>query len=288
MIDAAERAGIINKRSVIVEPTSGNTGIALAFVAAARGYRLILTMPESMSQERRMLLQAARRGAGADARPRRACAAPSRRPRRSPARRRTRSFRSSSRIPPIPTSIAERRRTSCGTIPTDRSTCLISGVGTGGTITGVSEVLKQRKPSFHTVAVEPAASPGAVGRRARSAQDSGHRRRFRAGDSQHRHHRRHRAGAATRTRIKTAREVARLEGIPCGISSGAATWAALQVADSARDGRQVHRRDLPELGRALPQHEPGRGPVTARQSGARCGLCGTSSGIVCEPQRPRS
>src|SRR5689334_15709887 len=229
MIDAAERAGILSSKSVIVEPTSGNTGIALAFVAAARGYKLILTMPESMSQERRVLLrllgaelvltpaQQGMRGAIAKA-------------------EEIASNTPNSFIPQQfqnPANPDIHRRTTANELWDDTDgeiDVLISGVGTGGTITGVSEVLKQRKPSFYTVAVEPSASAvlsgGAPG--AHKIQGIG-------------------AGfvpeilntkiidrvvqVRDEDAIKTAREVARLEGIPCGISSGAATWAALAVAD---------------------------------------------------------
>ncbi len=229
MIDAAAHAGLINERSVLVEPTSGNTGIALAFVAAARGYRLILTMPESMSQERRVLLRllgaelvltpAAQGMRGAIAKAEEIA-----------------SVTPNSFIPQQfqnPANPDIHRRTTANELWDDTDgeiDVLISGVGTGGTITGVSEVLKQRKPSFKTIAVEPAASPvlsgGAPG--PHKIQGIG-------------------AGfvpeilntgiiddivqVKDEDAIKTAREVARLEGIPCGISSGAATWAALRVAD---------------------------------------------------------
>jgi cysteine synthase A len=229
MIDAAERAGLITKSSVIVEPTSGNTGIALAFVAAARGYRLILTMPESMSQERRVLLrllgaelvltpaQQGMRGAIAKA-------------------EEIASNTPNSFIPQQfqnPANPDIHRRTTANELWDDTDgeiDVLISGVGTGGTITGVSEVLKQRKPSFVAVAIEPAASPvlsgGAPGPHKIQGIGAGFvpeilntkiiDRIIQVRDED---------------AIKTAREVARLEGIPCGISSGAATWAALQVAD---------------------------------------------------------
>ncbi|MEO6027860.1 MAG: cysteine synthase A [Candidatus Binatia bacterium] len=229
MIDAAERAGILTKSSVIVEPTSGNTGIALAFVAAARGYKLILTMPESMSQERRVLLkllgaelvltpaQQGMRGAIAMA--------------EEIASKTPNSF-----IPQQfqnPANPEVHRRTTALELWDDTDgqiDVLISGVGTGGTITGVSEVLKQKKPSFHAVAVEPTASPvlsgGAPGPHKIQGIGAGFIPEIlNTGiiDSI--------VQVKDEDAIKTAREVARLEGIPCGISSGAATWAALQVAD---------------------------------------------------------
>ena len=139
---------------------------------------------------------------------------------------------------------------------------LISGVGTGGTITGVSEILKQRKPSFYTVAVEPSASPVLSGGAPGSHKIQGIGAGFvpdilntKIIDSI--------VQVTDDDAIKTAREVARLEGHPlrhqqrCGDVGGAARRR------SSRDGGQVHRRRLPELGRALPQHEPGRRPVSA-------------------------
>ena len=229
MIDAAQRAGLINERSVIVEPTSGNTGIALAFVCAARGIRLILTMPESMSNERRVLLrllgaelvltpaQQGMRGAIAKA-------------------EEIASSIPNSFIPQQfqnPANPEIHRRTTANELWEDTDGAidvLVSGVGTGGTITGVSEVLKQRKPGFVTVAVEPAASPvlsgGAPGPHKIQGIGAGFVPEIlNAGiiDSI--------VQVTDDDAIKTAREVARLEGIACGISSGAATWAALKVAD---------------------------------------------------------
>lgn len=229
MIDAAQRAGLINERSVIVEPTSGNTGIALAFVCAARGIRLILTMPESMSQERRVLLRllgaelvltpASQGMRGAIAKAEEIAAG-------TPNSFIPQQFQN-------PANPDIHRRTTANELWDDTDGAidvLISGVGTGGTITGVSEVLKQRKPSFHTVAVEPAASPvlsgGAPGPHKIQGIGAGFVPEIlNTGiiDSI--------VQVKDEDAIKTAREVARLEGIPCGISSGAAMWAALQVAD---------------------------------------------------------
>lgn len=229
MMDAAQRAGLINESSVIVEPTSGNTGIALAFVCAARGIRLILTMPESMSNERRVLLrllgaelvltpaQQGMRGAIAKA-------------------EEIASSIPNSFIPQQfqnPANPEIHRRTTANELWEDTDgeiDVLVSGVGTGGTITGVSEVLKQRKPGFVTVAVEPAASPvlsgGAPGPHKIQGIGAGFVPEIlNRGiiDSV--------VQVTDEDAIKTAREVARLEGIACGISSGAATWAALKVAD---------------------------------------------------------
>lgn len=229
MIDAAQRAGLINERSVIVEPTSGNTGIALAFVCAARGIRLILTMPESMSQERRVLLRllgaelvltpAAQGMRGAIAKAEEIAS-------KTPNSFIPQQFQN-------PANPDIHRRTTANELWEDTDgqiDVLISGVGTGGTITGVSEILKQRKPSFHTVAVEPAASPvlsgGAPGPHKIQGIGAGFVPEIlntRIIDSI--------VQVTDDEAIKTAREVARLEGIPCGISSGAATFAALKVAD---------------------------------------------------------
>jgi cysteine synthase A len=158
MIEAGERAGRIDKETVIVEPTSGNTGIALAFVCAAKGYRLILTMPESMSIERRRLLKAlgaqvvltpagdGMRGAIGKA--------------EEILREHKKSFMPQQFANPANPEI--HRKTTAEEIWQDTGgqvDILVSGVGTGGTITGVSEVIKPRKPSFQAIAVEPVASP---------------------------------------------------------------------------------------------------------------------------------
>ena len=159
MIEDAEKRGILKKDTVIIEPTSGNTGIALAFVAAAKGYKLILTMPETMSLERRTLAGHARRQTGPDARRRRH--ERRHRPRRSnwPRKRRIPGFRSNSNNPANP---AIHRKTTAEEIWEDtdgKVDILVSAVGTGGTITGCVEVIKPRKPSFQAIAVEPKDSP---------------------------------------------------------------------------------------------------------------------------------
>jgi len=228
MIDAAEKAGKLGPGAVIIEPTSGNTGIALAFVAAARGYRLILTMPDSMSEERRKLLRLL--GAELVLTPaaggmRAAIAAAEDLQRKTPGAFIPQQFQN-------PANPDVHRRTTALEIWDDSEGAvdiLISGVGTGGTITGVAEVLKERKPSFRAIAIEPAASPVLSGGAPGPHKIQGIGAGF--------------VPAILNTRIidevvqvrdedalVTARRVAREEGIPCGISSGATTWAALQVA----------------------------------------------------------
>ena len=228
MIDAAEKAGALGPGSVIIEPTSGNTGIALAFVAAARGYRLILTMPDSMSQERRKLLKLL--GAELILTPAAGGMKEAIRTAEELAGKTPKSFIPQQFRNPANPDI--HRRTTALEIWEDSdgaADILISGVGTGGTITGVAEVIKQKKPSFRAVAVEPAASPVLSGGTPSPHKLQGIGAGFvpeilntgiideivqvRDDDA-----------------LRTARQVIREEGIPCGISSGAAVWAALQVA----------------------------------------------------------
>src|SRR4051812_11505220 len=158
MIEAAERAGKIDRDTVIVEPTSGNTGIALAFVCAAKGYKLILTMPESMSIERRRLLKAL--GAQVVLTP----AADGMRGSINKAEEILKEHKKSFMPQQFsnPANPEVHRKTTAEEIWTDTNgqvDFLVAGVGTGGTITGVAEVIKQRRPPFRAIAVEPVASP---------------------------------------------------------------------------------------------------------------------------------
>jgi cysteine synthase A len=239
MIDAAERAGVINQDTVIVEPTSGNTGIALAMVAAARGYRLILTMPETMSKERRTLLRAygaelvltpGPDGMGGAIRKAEEIAAS------DPARHFIPQQFQNPANPEIhrQTTAEEIWRDTDGQVD-----ALVSGIGTGGTITGVGEVIKARKPSFKAIAVEPDASPVLSGGTKGPHPIQGIGAGF--------------VPEILNTQIydevirvknedafQTARRLAREEGLLVGISSGAATWAALQVAERAEyDGKLI-------------------------------------------------
>ena len=228
MIDAAEKAGLIKPDTIFVEPTSGNTGIALAMVCAARGYKLVLTMPETMSKERRMLLRAygaeliltpGPDGMGGAIRKAEELAA------------------SDSRylIPQQfenPANPEIHRKTTAEEIWRDtdgKVDILVSGIGTGGTITGVGEVIKARKPSFKAIAVEPDASPVLSGGQKGPHPLQGIGAGF--------------VPDVLNTQIydeiirvkadeafETARRMAKEEGLLVGISSGAATWAALQVA----------------------------------------------------------
>ena len=227
MLDVAVQAGKLTEGTVIIEPTSGNTGIALAFVAAARGYRLILTMPDSMSVERRKLLRflgaelvLTPAAEGMNGAIRKAEELASRYPKAFIPQQ----FQNSAN-PDI------HRRTTAGEIWDDtdgRVDILVSGVGTGGTITGVGEIIKVRKPSFRAVAVEPASSPvlsgGQAGRHVIQGIGAGFVPEVLNRDTIDEI-----VTVTDHDALETARPVGREEGIPCGISSGAAIWAALQV-----------------------------------------------------------
>jgi cysteine synthase A len=228
MIEAAEKTGMIKPDTIIIEPTSGNTGIALAMVCASRGYKLVLTMPETMSKERRILLRAY--GAeliltpGSEGMPGAVKKA------EEIAASDPRYFLPQQFTNPANTEV--HRRTTAEEIWRDtdgKADILVAGVGTGGTITGVGEVLKSRKPSFRVVAVEPDASPVLSGGQKGPHPMQGIGAGF--------------IPEILNTSIydeiilvknddafETARRMAQVEGLLVGISSGAATWAALQVA----------------------------------------------------------
>jgi cysteine synthase A len=246
MIVDAEEKGLINEDTVIVEPTSGNTGIALAFVCAARGYRLILTMPDTMSLERRQLLSVF--GAelvltpgiegmsGAVKRAEQLVA-------QNPNYFMPQQFNNLAN-PEIHrlTTAEEIWRDTGGEVD-----ILVSGVGTGGTITGVAEVIKKRRPEFKAIAVEPADSPALSKGKPGSHRIQG-------------------IGAGFIPQILRldlvdeiikvtnedagimARRLAKEEGILAGISSGAATWAALEVAKRAENKGKLIVVVLPDTG----------------------------------------
>jgi len=246
MIIDAEDKGLINKDTVIIEPTSGNTGIALAFVCAARGYRLILTMPETMSMERRLLLSAF--GAklvltpGAEGMPgaiRRAEALMKEYPN---------SFMPQQFKNPANPEI--HRLTTAEEIWRDtegRVDILVSGVGTGGTITGVSEIIKPRKPSFQAIAVEPMDSPVLSGGKPGPHKIQGIGAGF-VPDVLRKDLIDEIIKVTNENAGIMARRLAKEEGILCGISSGAATWAAVEVAKRPENKGKLIVVVLPDTG----------------------------------------
>ncbi|MCK0197077.1 cysteine synthase A [Ancylobacter sp. 6x-1] len=227
MIEAMEEAGVLKSGTVLVEPTSGNTGIALAFVAAARGYRLILVMPESMSIERRKMLAllgaelvltpAAQGMRGAVTRAEELV-------RELPDAIIPQQFRN-------PANPAIHRVTTAEEIWNDTDgavDAVVSGVGTGGTITGIGQVLKPRKASLKMIAVEPEDSPVLSGGQPGPHKIQGIGAGF-VPDVLDRSVIDEVITVGNQTAFETARAVARLDGIPVGISSGAALAAALEV-----------------------------------------------------------
>ncbi|WP_420475508.1 cysteine synthase A [Noviherbaspirillum sp. ST9] len=246
MIDAAEKAGMIKPDTIIVEPTSGNTGIALAMVCAARGYKCVLTMPETMSKERRMLLRAygaeliltpGPEGMGGAIKKAEEMVAS------DPRYFMPQQFKN-------PANPEVHRNTTAEEIWRDtdgKIDILVAGIGTGGTITGVGEVIKARKPGFQVVAVEPDASPVLSGGQKGPHPIQG-------------------IGAGfvpdilnTKiydevVRVKNddafdfARRAAREEGLLVGISSGAALWAATQIARRPENKGKLIVTIIPSFG----------------------------------------
>ena len=246
MIDAAEKAGLIKSDTIIVEPTSGNTGIALAMVCAARGYKIVLTMPETMSKERRMLLRAygaelvltpgSQGMPGAISKAEQMVASDSR------------YFMPQQFNNPANPEI--HRHTTAEEIWRDtdgKVDIVVAGVGTGGTITGVGEVLKSRKPSIKMIAVEPDASPVLSGGQKGPHPIQGIGAGF--------------VPEVLNTKIydeiirvraedayATARKLANKEGLLVGISAGAATWAALQVSQRPENAGKMIVIVIPDYG----------------------------------------
>ncbi len=246
MIDAAEQAGLIHDDTIIVEPTSGNTGIALAMVCAARGYRCLLTMPETMSKERRQLLRAY----GAEL-----ILTPG--PEGMPgAIRRAEELAASDPRYLMPQQFKNpanpeiHRRTTAEEIWRDtdgKADILVSGVGTGGTITGVGEVIKARKPSFRCVAVEPDASPVLSGGQKGPHPIQGIGAGF-VPEILNREIYDEIIRVKNEDALDTARRAAREEGLLVGISSGAALWAGVQVARRAENGGKLIVVIIPSFG----------------------------------------
>ncbi len=252
MVDAAEKAGKLKKGSVIIEPTSGNTGISLGFVAAARGYRLILTMPDTMTMERRSILKAL----GAEL-----VLTPGDQGMKGAVEKAEElaADTPNSFVPQQFKNLANpeiHRRTTAEEIWDDtdgKVDILVSGVGTGGTITGVSEVLRERRPGFKAYAVEPTESA------ILSGEDPGPHKIQGIG-----------AGfkpdilnmgvvdgiikVSTEQSIEIARRLAREEGLFAGVSSGAAVHAALQVAGRAENKGKLIVVILPSTGERYLSH----------------------------------
>ncbi len=246
MIVDAEEKGLISKDTVIVEPTSGNTGIALVFVTAARGYKLILTMPDTMSVERRQLLSIF--GAelvltpGAEGMPG-AVRKAEELVAENPGYFMPQQFKN-------PANPEIHRLTTAEEIWRDtdgRADILISGVGTGGTITGVAEVIKKRKPEFKAIAVEPIASPVLSGGKPGSHKIQGIGAGF-IPDVLRMDLVDEIIKVSNEDAGEMARRLAKEEGILAGISSGAATWVALEVAKRPENEGKLIVVILPDTG----------------------------------------
>jgi cysteine synthase A len=246
MIEAAEREGLIEEETVVIEPTSGNTGIGLAFVCAAKGYRCILTMPDTMSIERRKLLKML--GAelvltpGSEGMPG-AIKKAEELVAQVPKAFMPQQFKN-------PANPQVHRETTALEIWDDtdgRVDILVAGVGTGGTITGVAEVIKGKNPAVKAVAVEPADSPVLSGGKAGPHKIQGIGAGF-IPDILNREIIDEVVAVSNEDAFTMARRMAREEGIPVGISSGAAVWASLQVAQRAENSGKLLVVIIPSCG----------------------------------------
>ncbi|MBT9438247.1 MAG: cysteine synthase A [Desulfobacterales bacterium] len=246
MIKAAEDRGLINPQTLIVEPTSGNTGIALAFICAVKGYRLCLTMPDTMSIERRKLLK----HLGADL-----LLTPGKKGMKG-AIEMAEDILSSEKNTFMPNQFKNpanpkvHRETTAEEIwqaTEGKVDILVSGVGTGGTITGVTQTIKMRKSTFKAVAVEPADSPVLSGGTAGPHKIQGIGAGF-IPDVLDQSIIDEVITVTNRDAFETSRKLAKKEGILCGISSGAAVWAAIKIAKREESGGKIIVVILPSTG----------------------------------------
>lgn len=246
MIEAAEQDQRVNEETVIIEPTSGNTGIGLALACAIKGYQLILTMPESMSIERRRLIKAY--GAKIILTPAEKGMKGAIEKANALAQEHENAF-----IPQQfenPANPEIHRKTTAEEIWKDtdgKVDIFVSGVGTGGTITGVSEVLKKRKPELQAIAVEPEASPVLSGGQPGPHKIQGIGAGF-VPEVLNQEIFNKVVKVKNEDAFETARQLATQEGILCGISSGAAMWAALQAARRSENSGKLIVALLPDTG----------------------------------------
>lgn len=246
MIEAAEKAGTIDRDSILVEPTSGNTGIALAFVCAVKGYRLILTMPETMSMERRGMLKAF--GAELVLTPgalgmKGAIEKAEELVKENPKAIMLQQFKN-------PANPEAHRKTTAEEIWRDTDglvDALVAGVGTGGTIAGVGEIIKKRRPTFKVIAVEPENSPVLSGGSPGPHKIQGIGAGF-VPEVLDRQIIDRVIKVTNDSAFETARRLTKEEGIFCGISSGAAMWAALKIAKEEEFKGKLIVVIIPDLG----------------------------------------